>query len=89
MTEQNIAIRDLIPLPFRIMQPQKITNLLCPGRAVSVERDVLGPVRVMASCMAMGEAAGVAAAHPEFSIEALRGELRRRGGIVDVPKRRV
>ena len=88
MTEQNIAIRDLIPLPFRIMQPQKITNLLCPGRAVSVERDVLGPVRVMASCMAMGEAAGVAAAHPEFSIEALRGELRRRGGIVDVPKRR-
>ena len=86
MTEQKIAIRnDLIPLPFRIMQPKKIVNLLCPGRAVSVERDVLGPVRVMASCMAMGEAAGTAAARPELSVEALREALRGRGCIVDVP----
>ena len=85
MTEGNVAIRDLIPLPFRIMRPRKIANLLCPGRAVSVERHVLGPVRVMASCMAMGEAAGVAAARPELSIAALREALRRRGGIVDEP----
>ena len=86
MTEQKIAIRnDLIPLPFRIMQPKKIVNLLCPGRAISVERDVLGPVRVMASCMAMGEAAGTAAARPELSVEALREALRGRGCIVDVP----
>ncbi len=53
---------DKTPLPFSIMVPQNISNLLCPGRAVGVERDVLGPVRVMAPCMAMGQAAGTAAA---------------------------
>jgi len=65
--------------------------LICPGRAVGVEREVLGPLRVMAPCMAMGEAAGVAAAQvvraatgfKSVDIETLRGELRRRGAIVD------
>lgn len=51
---------DKTPLPFRIMIAQGVKNIICPGRAVSVERDVLGPVRVMAPCMAMGEAAGYA-----------------------------
>ena len=49
---------DRIPIPYRIMLPKKIMNLHVPGRAVSVERPVLGPIRVMASCMLMGEAAG-------------------------------
>lgn len=49
------------PLPYRIMIPKPIENLICPGRAVSVEGQVLGPVRVMAPCMAMGEASGTAA----------------------------
>lgn len=48
------------PLPYRMMIPDPVVNLICPGRAVSVEGQVLGPVRVMAPCMAMGEAAGVA-----------------------------
>ncbi len=51
-----------IPIPYRILVAQPVSNLLCPGRAVNVERDVLGPLRVMAPCMAMGEAAGEAAA---------------------------
>jgi hypothetical protein len=50
------------PIPYRIMIPHPVQNLLCPGRAISVERDVLGPLRVMAPCMAMGEACGIAAA---------------------------
>ena len=33
---------------YGIMVPKKIHNLICPGRAVSVERQVLGPMRVMA-----------------------------------------
>lgn len=48
----------LVPIPYRIMLPKNIRNLHVPGRAVSVERPVLGPVRVMAACMLMGEAAG-------------------------------
>jgi hypothetical protein len=50
-----------VPIPYRIMLPRPVTNLLCPGRAVSAEREVLGPLRVMAPCMAMGQAAGTAA----------------------------
>jgi hypothetical protein len=51
---------EAVPIPYRIMLPEAIANLICPGRAISVERPVLGPLRVMAPCMAMGEAAGVA-----------------------------
>jgi hypothetical protein len=80
------------PLPYRIMVPKPITNIICPGRAVSVERQVLGPVRVMAPCMAMGEAAGIAAAEvvrtkgpfSEVNVLKLRENLRLAGAIVDV-----
>jgi len=79
------------PIPYRIMVPRPVTNLLCPGRAVSVERDVLGPLRVMAPCMAMGEACGTAAAQmvrdrisaAEVSVSRLRTRLREVGAIVD------
>jgi hypothetical protein len=80
------------PIPFGIMAPRALDNLICPGRAVSVERDVPGPLRVMAPCMAMGEAAGQAAiqvversiAFREIDVERLRQELRDQGAIVDL-----
>lgn len=79
------------PIPFRIMVPRPVTNLLCPGRAICVERDVLGPLRVMAPCMAMGEACGVAVADmlrknldaSVVSAENVRARLRTLGCIVD------
>ncbi len=54
--------RPVTPIPYRIMLPQGAVNLICPGRSVSVERPVLGPLRVSGPCFAMGEAAGQAAA---------------------------
>ena len=82
--------RPVTPIPFRIMVPGKIANLICPGRAVSVERPVLGPLRVMAPCMAMGEAAGEAAGQAldtgvsfsEVDTQRLRRELEGHGAIV-------
>ena len=82
------------PLPYRIMIPRPIENLICPGRAVSVEGQVLGPVRVMAPCMAMGEAAGTAAGQvindkipfKQVNVERLRQRLRDVGAIVDQAK---
>jgi hypothetical protein len=47
------------PLPYGVMVPHGIRNPICPGRAVCVEQQVLGPVRVMAPCMAMDEASGI------------------------------
>ena len=92
MHEAKVQLpRPQTPLPYRIMLPQSIGNLICPGRAVSVERDVLGPVRVMPPCFAMGEAAGLAAdevlAHgstfAEVNYQRLRDRLRAQGAIVD------
>lgn len=79
------------PLPYRVMVPRNIDNLICPGRAVSVEGQVLGPVRVMAPCMAMGEAAGMAAGQvvgrnctfSAVDTGLLRKRLRAAGAIVD------
>ena len=78
-------------IPFGVMVPQSVDNLVCPGRAISVEREVLGPLRVMAPCMAMGEAAGLAACmvageggdFANVDADRLREELRKVGALVD------
>ena len=49
-------------IPYGIMVPKKIENLLVAGRSVSGERVAIGAIRPTAQCMVMGEAAGVAAA---------------------------
>lgn len=48
-------------IPYRCLVPQGVTNLIVAGRCISVERLVLGPIRVMGPCMGMGQAAGTAA----------------------------
>ena len=49
-------------IPFRVMLPQKIKNLLVTGRAVSTTHKVFSSLRVTAPVMALGQAAGTAAA---------------------------
>jgi hypothetical protein len=49
-------------VPYRCLTPRKLTNVLVAGRSISCEREVQGSVRVMPVCLAMGEAAGIAAA---------------------------
>jgi len=50
-------------IPYRSLTPRGLRNVLVAGRSISCERVVQGSVRVMPVCLAMGEAAGVAAAH--------------------------
>ncbi|MCZ2153268.1 MAG: FAD-dependent oxidoreductase, partial [Bryobacterales bacterium] len=47
--------------PYRSLVPQKVRNLLVAGRCISTTHEAMGAIRVMATCMAMGEAAGRAA----------------------------
>ncbi len=48
-------------IPFRCMQIEGYGNLLVTGRALSAEHTALASCRLIATCMAMGEAAGTAA----------------------------
>jgi hypothetical protein len=65
-------------------------NLLVAGRCISADHDALATCRVMAPCMALGEAAGTAAAmavRSEVRLAALdtdelRGDLLARGAIL-------
>jgi FAD dependent oxidoreductase len=49
-------------IPYRCLVPQKIDRLLVAGRCLSADHDAHASVRSMGQCMAMGQAAGVAAA---------------------------
>lgn len=49
-------------IPYRSLLPQKISNLIVAGRSISTTREAQGSVRTTPSCMAMGQAAGTAAA---------------------------
>ncbi|MBN1492318.1 MAG: FAD-dependent oxidoreductase [Phycisphaerae bacterium] len=49
-------------IPLRALVPQGSRNLLVAGRSISSDRLANSALRVQASCMAMGQAAGAAAA---------------------------
>ncbi len=83
---------DFTELPYRCLVPRGLENLLVAGRCIGVERDVSGVMRVMGPCVAMGEAAGIAAAlslnsdcpFREVNTETLRSEIRSHGGITSI-----
>jgi hypothetical protein len=49
-------------IPYRVMVPQGISNLLVAGRCVSSSFAAQAAIRIQQNCRALGEAAGVAAA---------------------------
>ena len=52
---------DCYDIPYRSLVPLKVENLLVAGRSISTTHEAMSAIRVMAPCMAMGEAAGRAA----------------------------
>lgn len=49
-------------LPYRMLLPKGVDNLLVAGRCAAAERPVMAAIRVIPPCFAMGQAAGTAAA---------------------------
>lgn len=49
-------------IPYRVLLPQGVSNLVVAGRCLSADHDAHASVRSMGQCMAMGQAAGTAAA---------------------------
>jgi hypothetical protein len=54
--------RGFNELPYRMLVPESIDNLLVAGRCASMTHDGQSAARVSGACFAMGEAAGTAAA---------------------------
>ncbi|MBX3078199.1 MAG: FAD-dependent oxidoreductase [Salinibacterium sp.] len=79
-------------IPLRALIPVGSVNLLTAGRSLSADGPGFGSVRVMATCMAMGQGAGTAAAlcvrHGwrvgELDFALLRTALIDQGAIVDI-----
>jgi ribulose 1,5-bisphosphate synthetase/thiazole synthase len=72
-------------IPYRCLIPKNLKNVLVAGRCISTDRALQGSIRTMPNCLAMGEAAGCAAAMAakrhggavrELNMGALRQRLR-------------
>lgn len=92
VTPKHLAEGQVATVPLRALIPGGSQNFLVAGRCVSSDRLANSALRVQASCMAMGQAAGAAAALacklktsplnvPHDQLKAL---IREYGGIVPV-----
>jgi len=85
---------DCYDIPYRSLVPQKIKNLLVAGRCISTTHEAMSAIRVMAPCMAMGEAAGRAAKQAvrinvqpaDVDVQQLQQELIGKGAYLRVNK---
>jgi FAD dependent oxidoreductase len=82
--------RGFNELPYRMLVPEGIDNLLVAGRCASMTHDGQSAARVSGACFAMGEAAGSAAALAlsgntiprEVAVERLQRGLQQEGAFV-------
>ncbi len=80
-----------VGIPYRTLLVRDAANVLVAGRCFSATHDAQAAVRSMAQCMAMGQAAGTAAAMAtaanidprDVPVAALRDRLRATGAVVD------
>ena len=81
-----------VGIPLRTLIPRDGSNVLMAGRCFSAEHDAQASIRSMAQCMAMGQAAGTAAALAvaaggevrEVADDILLARLRRDGAILSM-----
>jgi hypothetical protein len=77
-------------MPYRMLVPEGIDNLLVAGRCASMTHDGQSAARVSGACFAMGEAAGTAAALAlsgntpprDIAIEKLQQALKQQGAFI-------
>jgi hypothetical protein len=82
--------RGFNELPYRMLLPEGLDNLLIAGRCASMTHDGQSAARVSGACFAMGEAAGLAAALAlsgktlprDIAIEKLQHALTREGAFI-------
>jgi hypothetical protein len=83
-------IRRGYGIPYRALLPGEVDRLLVAGRCISADRRALASARITGTCMAMGQAAGTAAARAAASnrlprnldLARLQATLRQQGAIL-------
>jgi FAD dependent oxidoreductase len=81
-------------IPYRCLLPKGIEGLLLAGRCLSASHDAHASVRSIGQCMAMGQAAGLAAAQAAstgksprtIDVRRLQGDLLRLGAILELER---
>jgi len=81
-----------VGIPYRTLVVRDASNVLVAGRCFSATHDAHASVRSMAQCMAMGQAAGTAAAQAvaagrdprDIDVAVLRARLRADGAILEL-----
>jgi hypothetical protein len=82
--------RGFNELPYRMLVPKAVDNLLVAGRCASMTHEGQSAARVSGACFAMGEAAGSAAALAlsgntkprDIAVEKLQHALRQQGAFI-------
>ena len=88
----KIQVAPMYEIPFRCLVPVGVRNLLVAGKTISAESDTAGSFRVMPAAMALGQAAGAAAALAkrdgilprDVPASELRALLRAHGALVSM-----
>ena len=86
-----LPVAHAIGIPLGCLIPERIDNLIMSGRTISVDQTIFGMTRVMSTCMAVSEAAGVTAAlahehgirTSDVSVKEVREVLVRHGAVID------
>ncbi len=89
---QYLPDGQAVGIPYRSLVVRDAANVLVAGRCFSATHDAHASVRSMAQCMAMGQAAGTAAAMSvaagrdprDIDVAALRDRLRATGAILEL-----
>jgi hypothetical protein len=79
-------------IPYRCLLPKGVEGLVLAGRCLSASHDAHASVRSMGQCMAVGQAAGLAAAQAaskpitprEINVRQLQSDLIKLGAILEV-----
>ena len=82
--------RGFNELPYRMLTPEGLDNLLVAGRCASMTHDGQSAARVSGACFAMGEAAGTAAALAldgnaaprDIAVDTLQNQLKQQGAFI-------
>lgn len=87
----EMKIGDYYGIPYRSLIPMETDNLIVTGRAISTTHEALASMRVSPICMALGQAAGIAAKmcfkdknnFRELSYEELKVELLKSNQVIE------